>query len=67
MLSRVVRIAVKKLGLYFERQIFDFKEAEIKMLVINKIYSRENITWVKCLEAHISYNKACKPINLGAK
>ena len=30
-------------------------------------YSRENITWVKCLGAHISYNKACNPINLGAK
>ena len=26
-----------------------------------------NITWVKYLGAHISYNKACKPINLGAK
>ena len=36
MLSRVVRIAAKKPGLYFERHIFDFKEAEIKMLVINK-------------------------------
>ena len=30
-------------------------------------YSRGNITWVKCLGANISYNKACKPINLGAK
>ena len=31
------------------------------------MYSRLNITWVKCLGAHISYNQACKPINLGAK
>ena len=34
---------------------------------LSNYYSRGNITWVKCLGAHISYNKACKPINLGAK
>ena len=64
----VIRNCVKTYNIFFLDTTNVLAAANAKILIfVRYMYSRENITWVKTLGGHISHNKACNSINLGAK